>query len=251
MPVGYIPKGKPAPVFPQIKQMRTIGAFVCLFLLTPTGGWLLTSGPSSEMEFLATRMTPARVALSEQFRRGTELRRNGSPGQASEIFRLGYREAAIQNEQLRQAYFLSGIAQCHAAQHRYQEALDEYLAAREAFVSQRAPKNILSVVNGSLSSLYLLLGEYDAAIETIRTAIAEAPAEDSNGLRARHLMGLAAVLSQQGKTAEAEALWEQAIREADRFDDPELRSGTWDNLGWELLLQHRHPEAEEALLEAF
>ena len=97
----------------------------------------------------------------------------------------------------------------------------------------------------------MLLGEYDAAIETTRYAMAEAPAEDFNGLRARHLIGLAAALSHQGRTREAEDLWEQAIREADRFDDAELRSRTWDNLGLELLIQHRLPQAERALLEAY
>jgi len=231
--------------------MRTIGAFVGLFLLTPTDGWLLTSGPSSEMKFLAARMTPARVALSEQLRRGNTLRRNGAPRQASEVLGRGYRAAAGQHEPLWQAHFLWGLGQCHSAQHRYWESLDEHLAAREALVSLGAPAKSLSALNGSLSTLYVLLGEYDTAIEAIRLAMAETPAEDSNGLRARHLIGLATVFSQQGKTREAEDLWEQAIREAERFDDAELRSKTWDNLGCELLMQHRLPQAEQALLEAY
>src|SRR5437773_648405 len=180
--------------------MRTIGAFLCLYLLTPIGGWLSTSGPSSEMKFLAARMTPARLALSEQLRRGNALRRNGAPRQASEILRRGYRAAAGQNEPLWQARFLWGIAQCHAAQHRYQESLDEYLAVRKAFESLEVSAISLSALNGSLWSLYSQLGEYDAAIETIRIAMAETPPEDSAGLRARHLMGLAAVYSQEGKT---------------------------------------------------
>src|SRR5947209_449024 len=139
--------------------MRTIGALVCLFLLTPIGGRLLTSGPSTEMKFLATRMTPARVALSEDLRRGTALRRSGDVKQASDVFHLGYREATLQNEPLWQAYFLWGMGQCHAARHRYQEALDAYLAVREVFVSLEAPAKSLSALNGSLWSLYSVLGE--------------------------------------------------------------------------------------------
>src|SRR5436309_650547 len=231
--------------------MRTIGAFVCLFLLTPIGGWMSTSRPSTKMKFLAARTTPARVALSEQIRRGSALRHNGDPRRASEVFRLGYQEAALQNEPLWQAYFLSAIAQCHVAQHRYREALDEYLAVRKAFVSLQAPKNTLSALNGSLCTLYVLLGEYDAAFEAIRLGISQIPAGESNGLRARHLVGLAAVLSQQGKTTEAVELWKQAIGAAEQVDDSELRSRAWDNLGLELLMQHRLPEAEEALIEAF
>src|SRR6185436_17348151 len=106
-------------------------------------------------------------------------------------------------------------------------------------------------LNGSLSSLYVLLGENDAAIESIRLAISQTPAEDTNGLRARHLNELASVVSNQGRTQEAEELREQAVREADRFDNVELRSRTWDNLGFELLIQHRLPQAERALLEAY
>src|SRR5262249_11610990 len=143
--------------------MRAIAAFVCLFLLTPIGGRLLTSRPSSEMNFLAARMTPVRAALTEQLRRGSALRRSGDHREAAEIFRLGYREAALQNEPRLQAHFLWGMGQCYAAQHNYREALDAYLAVREAFVNLQAPAKSLSALNGSLSSLYVLLGEYDAA----------------------------------------------------------------------------------------
>ena len=231
--------------------MRTIGAFVCLFLLTPIGGRLLTSGPSPEMRFLAARMTPVRAALTEQLRRGSAVRRNGGHRQAAEIFRSGYSQAALHNEPRLQAHFLWGLGQCYAAQHRYREALDAYLAVRQAFVSLEAPAKSLSALNGSLSSLYVLLGEYDAAIETIRVAMEDTSGEDSNGRRARHLMGLATVLSQKGNKQDATDLFEQAILEAGRFDDAELRSRAWDNLGSELLMQQRLPQAEEALLEAY
>jgi len=118
---------------------------------------------------------------------------------------------------------LWGLGQCYAAQHRYQEALDAYLTVRQAFVSLEAPAEIPDALNGSLSSLYVLLGEYDAASKTIRVAMEDTSGEDSNGRRARHLMGLATVLSQKGNKQDAKDLFEQAILEAGPFDDAELR----------------------------
>ena len=53
------------------------------------------------------------------------MRQKGDIRQAAEIFRLGYQQAARQKEFLLQAHFLWGTAKCHAARHRYQEALAE------------------------------------------------------------------------------------------------------------------------------
>src|SRR5882672_8828886 len=112
--------------------MRTIGTLVCLFFLTLVGGWWSTPESTSETKFLAERQTPARAALTFALRQGTAARQRGDLAAASEIFRHGYREAARQNEPRLRAHFLWGIANCHATQHRYREALDEYLAARDA-----------------------------------------------------------------------------------------------------------------------
>ena len=231
--------------------MRTIGALLCVFVLNPDGGWLSMSGPSAETKFLAARVASVRAALTGQLRRGSAIRQKGDVRQASEIFRQGYREAARQKEFLLQAHFLWGLARCHAERHRYREALDEYLAVRQAFVALKAPAKSVSAINGSLSSLYVLLGEYDAAIETAQLAMQDTSVEDTNGRRARHFIGLATVLSLKGKTEEAEDLFKQAIIEADRFEDADLRSNTWDCLGAEFLLRHSLPQAEEALLEAY
>jgi CHAT domain-containing protein len=193
-----------------------------------------------------------RAALTEQLRRAGAIRDKGDIRQAAEIFRLGYRKAGEQKEYLLQAHFLWGTANCHVAQHRYQEALDEYLQVREAFVAIKAPAKSLSAIDGSLSSLYALLGEYDAALEANQRAMKEdTSTEDSTGRRARHFIGFATALSQMGKPEEAKVLFEQAIAEAARFDDVELHSRTWDDLGSHLLMLHRLPEAEVALLEGF
>src|SRR5712692_467914 len=183
--------------------MRTIGAFVCLFLLTPIGGWWSTSGSTSETKFLAEIQTPARAALTFALRQGTAARQRGDPASAADIFRQGYREAARQKEPRLQAHFLWGIANCHATQHRYREALDEYLAVREALALFGPPKS-LSAVIGSISSLYAQLGEYEAAIETVSRALEKSPVQDSNGRRARLLVLQATLLAQNGKADEAQ-----------------------------------------------
>jgi len=105
-------------------------------------------------------------------------------------------------------------------------------------------------LNGSLSSLYWQLGEFDAAIDSARLALARARGIDSKA-RVRLLILLGGLLAQDGKMEESRKLYKEGILEAARFDDPELLSNGWDRLGSELLLSNQPATAEDALLEAF
>ncbi|HTM47695.1 MAG TPA: CHAT domain-containing tetratricopeptide repeat protein [Bryobacteraceae bacterium] len=231
--------------------MRSIDVLACLVALVPTNGWHSTSHPSAETSFLASRMTPARSALTELLRKGGSLRRTGNPSLALEIFRQGRQQALIQKDRRFEAHFLWGMAQSHMARHRYADALQELLAARDAFEGSDAPAKSLSGVHGTLSTLYSLLGEYDAAAESIRRAMQYGLASGGGDLRARLLVRLGAVEISTGKPEKAEAAFRQGIEEAARFDDLELLSRAIDDLGEALDLQKREQEAEEAYLEAY
>jgi CHAT domain-containing protein len=216
-------------------------------VLTPTGRGLNKPNPVPGTKHSEP---PARAALVRTLKNGTKARLKGDFRQATEIFQVGYRQALLEKEADLQAYFSWGIANCRFSQHRYQEALTGFLTAREIF-ALRGDRASVSALDGSLSSLYIQLGEYEAAIDAIKRALEQTSPGDGKGLRARHLINLATVLAQQGKMDESWEMSREAILEADRYGDPGLSSNAWDRLGSELLLRKHLPQAEDALLEAF
>jgi CHAT domain-containing protein/tetratricopeptide (TPR) repeat protein len=230
--------------------MRKIGTVVCLLALISGGGWLCSSTPSSKETPSPARDSHATVALTRMLDQAETIFQNGDYGNALDLFVIGYREAQRQKQRNLEACFLKGIGTCHFAQHHYQEALREYLAARDAF-ADLGDAGSVSTLNGGLSSLYLQLGEFDAAMDSIKRALAQDAAHDANDRRARHLIVEASLLVHSGNLDEAQELFHEAIAEAGRFDNPVLLSNAWDRLGSALLLRKRLREAEEALLEGY
>ena len=224
-----------------MKQMAT---FVCLLVLS-VGIWLV----SARVPLVVRRAAPE-SALTKEFARASAARQKGEYSKALELFRAGYRQAQINGEPELEARFLWGIGNCHFAQHYYQEALREYLAARDRF-EELLDRSSVSALNGNLASLYQRLGEFDAAIAAARLALSQDTGTDSKGRRARLLILAGGLLAEDGKMVEARRSFEAGIVEASRFDDPELISNAWDRLGSELLLHRNLAEAEQALLEGY
>jgi len=106
----------------------------------------------------------------------------------------------------------------------------------------------VSSLDGNLSSLYLQLGRIDAAIDSVKRALAHDTAVDLNGRRARLLILLASLIAQGGKTDDARQLFHEGIVEAIDLTirNCDRMAGT---AGYELLLRKPSAEAEEALLE--
>jgi len=223
--------------------MKKMGTLVCLLALISVGGGLSVSKPP-----LKPRVSSP--ALTRMLAEGSALRLKGSYSKALDLFQAGYREAQYQKESELAARFLWGMANCDFSRRHYQEALQEYLSARESFQGL-ADLDSVSALNGSLASLYWQLGEFDAAIDSVKLALEQDRAIDLKGRRARLLLLLGGLLAQSGKIEESRRLFNEGIAQAARYDDLELVSNAWDRFGTELLLNDRPSEAEDALLEAF
>jgi CHAT domain-containing protein/TolA-binding protein len=226
--------------------MRTIGTVLCLLALTSTGGGLSRSIPRRP----TSQEAQVKLTLGRTLREASLKTKGGDYQTTANLFLIGSLEARRQNEPALEARFLWGLANCHFAQRRYQEALTLYLDVRDRFkllddrVATRA-------VEGNIASLYSQIGEVEAAIEAMKRATDEDQSYDPTGSRTRRLITLSRQLAQDGKFDEANRLFRQGIIAADRIDDPELLSNAWDRLGGELLSRGRLAEAEDALLEAF
>ena len=230
--------------------MRITGGFVCLLLLILAGDGSYKHKPTSETQLAGSEVTSSGAALPKLFSQGDALLERSEYEQATNLFQRGYRAARLRKDPYLESRFLMGIANCHFVQHHYQEALRQYLAAREVLPSSVKPDALIAI-DGNLSSLYLQLGEYDSAIEAAKRGLAEVPASDQTARRARFLIILASLYAHQGDAGVSQELFRQGIVEADRFGDAELRSNAWDRLGCELLLTRQLPEAEDALIEGY
>jgi len=222
--------------------MRKLSLSACLLLLILADRKPYKSDPPPKAVL--------QPALVKMLRQAVVLREKGEYEQAAELCRSGYREAKRCKDRHSEAFFLSGIATCHFAQHHYRLALQEYLAAKEVLSSLKDQSSLL-VINGSLSSLYSQLGEYDAAIDRAKQALTEVPVRDYYAFRARLLIILATLYAHQGNVYLSRELFRQGIQEADRFADSELRSNARDRLGCEFLLSGQLVQAEALLLDAY
>src|SRR5438132_434177 len=220
--------------------MRNIGAVLCLIALASVGGGISTSTTSP-----ATRPL---TSLEQTYRDASARRKQGDYQGAADLFGAGVDEAKRQKQP--EARFLWGLGNCHFAQRRYQEALSEYLEARDAF-ARLGERGFVRALNGNIGSLYSQLGEFEAAIEAMKAAVEDDPALRLSSSRIRRLVTLATLLAENNEWEESARLFREAILAGDRIDDPELLSNAWDRLGGELLSRGQLAESEDALLEAF
>ena len=226
--------------------MRKIGAVLCLLLIT-VDGRLEDSRPLARAAFLAR---PDRTALTATLASAGAAFRAYLYDEAERIFTRGYRSALQAGDSEMAARFLCGLGNCQIVRFRYKDALESYLSARQHLTMTSDPERVASVEIG-LASLYSQLGEYDAATEAARRALAATPRREPLGNRARELILLANLELNRGQGEQAWPLFREGIAEADRYGDPDLLSNAWDKLGAGLLLRKKLPEAEQALLEAY
>jgi Uncharacterized protein conserved in bacteria len=229
--------------------MRMTGLSACLLLLILADGRSYKLVPASTMQQPGSGDAAFRAGLTKALHQAMTLHGQGDYSRATALFERGRLEAQGKDQDL-EARFLLGVAICHFAQHRYQDALKDYLAARK-LLQYSKDTGALIILNGNLSSLYLQLGEYDAAIDASRRGLAAVPANDRTSRRAMLLIILASLYAHQGDVEASRELFRQGILEADRFGDAELRANSWDRLGCEFLLHRQLPRAEDALMEAY
>ncbi len=230
--------------------MKKLALPACLFLLILADGRPYKIDSASKAQLAHLEDTPFQPFLASMLRQARILRQKGEYVQAADLFRQGHRQARLRKDPDFEALFLLGMGTCYFSQQHYQEALEEYLEARVLLHSSQDTSALIAL-NGSLSSLYSQLGEYDAAIDAATEGLAEVPANDRTSQRAKLLIILATLYARQGKVYLSRELYRQGILEADRFGDAELRSNARDRLGCEFLLSGQLSQAEDLLLDGY
>ena len=144
---------------------------------------------------------------------------------------------------------LANVGACQFALHRYRPALQSFLEAyhQAEAVNDRSAAALMDV---NIASLYMELGELDAAAEWIQGTIKRLNSTDRIRLPGI-LIQLATLRARQDRMPEARLLFNEGIEAADRAGDLNLYAIGWNRLGEEFLKRGELARAEGPLLEAY
>ena len=168
---------------------------------------------------------------------------------AEKLYSEGYRESVRLGDKLAAVRYLMSAAGCQLLTFRYRGALSAYLQARDlaASIQDRADLGAIAV---NLSSVYLQVWDFNAALRTGEEALAAA----SNGARSYSQPYL---LLQMGRLhtmlgdGGAETFFADGIEAARAQGNTALEAQGWDYLAEERLAGERLDGAEYAILEGF
>ncbi|HVN06171.1 MAG TPA: CHAT domain-containing protein [Bryobacteraceae bacterium] len=171
---------------------------------------------------------------------------DGHIAAAAGLARRGCQQASLAHLPHWEARFLQNLAGCQLALHQYQEALRNFVAARQLAEAARDPSTA-GKIEINISSLYTQLGQIDAALD----AAAHAGAVLSASQRPQVWIHMATLRAAQDRMPQALALFAQGIAAADRARDLSTYTIGWNDLGEEYLKRRQFPRAERAFLEAY
>jgi len=109
----------------------------------------------------------------------------------------------------------------------------------------------MAVVDTNLGSLYMELGDIDAAAQLSERGLKGLTGPDHTKQIPDAQIVLATLRARQNRAAEALELFRQGIQGADRMGNIALYTNAWTRLGEEFLKRGRLAEADSALLEAY
>ena len=170
--------------------------------------------------------------------------------QAEKLFQFVY-QGDRKNGDLRHAgRTLTCIGACKYGLFRYRDTLQAWLEARQLSEGVSDWVNLGSL-NANLATLYLVMGDLDAAAEAAERGVADA---DRGGFAdgvARAQIELEIVRAKQGRLAESAAAMNRAVTVAEREGNFATVAEAWDHFGEELLARGVLADADRALTEAY
>ncbi|HLJ49827.1 MAG TPA: CHAT domain-containing protein [Bryobacteraceae bacterium] len=174
---------------------------------------------------------------------------HGLYSDAVSAYEEGYRRAEALHDRESAARFLSNIGGARFAMLDYPRALDALLRAKTAALAL-GDTNISLVAHANLCSLYMQLGNLDAA-----RAVAEAgvrlPTGSNLPYRSQFYVTLGILNSQSGSPQRALDYFAEAVRQAEIQGDHRLMLEAWNHYGQELFAAGRLDEAEDAALRIY
>lgn len=144
----------------------------------------------------------------------------------------------------------SNIGGAYYNLHRYREAIQSFLAARK-LARNCGRQTLAAVIDVNLASLYILIGDLDAANLSAEEALRTAGTSDLQGHRYQLLACLAELRAKQGRKNEAIQYFLGSAFSADQSSDPALAARIWEHLGEFMMREGNLHAAEGPLLEAF
>src|SRR5438067_545781 len=129
--------------------MRIISVLTCVLVWILTAGGPRNLGPAVSAGRMSAHENSIETALAAVLHRATALREGGEYQQAADLFQDGRRQAKVHRDVYYELRFLLGVAACHFVRHQYQEALQDYFAAKLLLTSLNDTSSVI-VLNGSL-----------------------------------------------------------------------------------------------------
>lgn len=230
--------------------MSKHGASVCLILIVASVGLAPTSPKAKTAASEPSQEEAAVAALRLILNQIYQFSRDGEYLRAQELCLKACPEARRLGRVQWAGRCLTLQGNCQFGLFRYREALNTYLEARK--LAEAAPDwGNLGSLNANIGSLYLQMGDLDAAARSAEQGEEDFRRQNFPGGRSRCLSLLAVIRAKQGKLPEADALTGEAIDLAYRDEDMQTVSLAWDHLGDEYLGRGELASAERALTEAF
>ena len=230
--------------------MRKIGSWICLSLTIAVVGSVQRTGPGAKTTLPSSKDTAQIAAARALFSEAYQVFQSGEYLQAEELYRVAYQNALRNGRPDWAARFLTGVGNCRFATYRYRDALDTYLEARRISEAAADRANLGSLY-GNISSLYLLMGDLDAAVSSAERSLADFDPHDFPGGKSRCLIQLAMVRARQGRVADRDALMSEAVDTGYREGDLAAVAEAWDHWGEEFLEKGELAQADWALTEGF
>jgi CHAT domain-containing protein/tetratricopeptide (TPR) repeat protein len=233
------PRNKSSPIKGSLPALTVA---TLLFVIQPSSSVSLRHPPTDSDHKEVPELVKLRGDGNALFRRGEYMR-------AIEAYQRGYAEAKHFGDLRSAVRFLNNLGSAQYRMFHYRDAMHAYLEARDVASRQR-DRETLGALDVNLSSLYLEMGDIDAAEETVEQGL-KLPNLTTAKYRVKLLIQSARIREEKKDLEQAEALLKEAA-EASRAElDFSSEAQAWNELGSVFLGRGQLQSAEEALLEGF
>jgi len=182
-------------------------------------------------------------------KRGNVLFKSGQYVRAAAIYEGGYELARNRGELRSAVRFLNNLGSARYQLFQYREAVKAYLEAR-SLARRVGDRETLGALCFNLSSLYLDMGDSDAAAQSARQGL-RALAGMNTTFKSKLLIQ-SALIKKEKDPATAVELLREAVKEArQQKDTTATEAQAWNELGTALLEAGNAKAAEPPLLESF
>jgi tetratricopeptide (TPR) repeat protein len=231
--------------------MTRVSSLVCFFLFLAGAGSVQRTGPTQKTSAprLSGTEDPKTKLAEDEYLRAYALLRGGKYLQAQELYQRVCGTARELGDVKWSGRCLTFLGNCRYSLFHYREALDTYLQARR-FAEKAADWISAGALDVNISSLYLLMGDLDAAAHEGERALRESNRGGFPDGMSRALIQLGVIRARQGRMEESATGIGRAIEIAYRDGNLATAAEAWDHWGEELLSRHALLEADRALTEA-